>query len=189
MFDKKSFVSNEVEFVRLPGMLGDPLKMILENNNMQALDQLLDDYAESSHIQPNMVFNFPREQYSKLDRGETPEAINAAWFTLSNQNYSNPSIQTVSGETFRVAATTQAADPANPRNSIIRFILDVGQFIGAWSTAILIGGSDATGTPGTGKIVAAVNNVRDDANTALNRDGTTIHLVNWKLKHLDISEA
>lgn len=175
----------EVELITLPGMLGPELKEVLPNPD--ALEDFLERHRKFS--QHNMVFNFPRQQYAKLDRGETPEAINATWFTLSNDAYLNPSVVNVAGETFRVAANTNTVDPVNNRNSIIRFVLDVGQFIGSWKTGILIGGADATASPGTGKIVAAVNDVKDDANTPLNRDGTTIHLVNWKLKHLDASEV
>ncbi len=177
-----------VEFIELPASAGIALRGALRESNAMA-ESLIRELAIKRMEIGNLVFNFPREQYSKLDRGETPEAISAGWLTLSNDAYSNPAIQTVTGETMRLPFTTRAIDPINPKNTLFRFILDAGQFVGAWNTAILIGGSGATVTPGTGKIIAAVNNVKDDTNSPLNRDGTTIHLVNWKLKHLDSSEV
>jgi hypothetical protein len=175
-----------VEFAELPASALQGLKAVLPCPDL--LEAFLAQHARRVR-KHNLVFNYPREQYAKLDRGETPEAINASWLTLSTSSYTNPATQTVSGETLRLAATTKVVDPVNPRNTLLRFILEGGQFVGLWPTAILIGGPDATGTPGTGKIIAAVNNVRDDTNAPLNRDGTTIHLVNWKLKHLDSSEV
>lgn len=177
--------AGEVEVVRFPHYMQADL--VAGINDPQEVEKL-SRYA-LRYFQRNLIFNYPRVQYAALDRGETPLSVNASWFTLSRDSYTNPALETVAGETVRVGTSTKIADPANPRNSIIRFVLDVGQFIGSWQSAILIGGDGATSTPGTGKIIAAVNGVKDDANTPLNRDGTTIHLVNWKLKHLDKSEA
>ncbi len=177
-----------VEFVAFPAKALQALRAAL-NESPDTLERFMQQQALQRLEIGNLVFNFPREQYAKLDRGETPDAINAGWLTLSNDAYSNPAIKTVSGETLRLPASARAADPVNPKNTLFRFILDAGQFVGAWNTAILIGGADATSTPGTGTIIAAVNNVKDDTNSPLNRDGTTIHLVNWKLKHLDSSEV
>lgn len=182
-------VKGMVEVLSIPGILRHEFLHVMQSQDHQAVDDFMTDARIKGYLQGNMVFNFPRIQYAKLDRGETPEAVNASFFTLSNDAYANPDTTTVAGETLRVAATTKAVDPANPKNSIIRFVLDVGQFTGSWKTAILIGGPGATSTPGTGSIIAAVNDIRDDANLPLNRDGTTVHLVNWKLKHLDSSEA
>lgn len=187
---QNQFVSKGVvEVIRLPGKLSYPLKQVLADPDPRPLEHFLKENRQLDHTQHNLVFNYPRLQYARMDRGETPEPVNANWLTLSNEAYLNPAIQNVSGETFRIFATTRIADPVNPRNSIIRFVLDVGQFTGSWKTAILIGGTGASSVPGSGYIIAAVNNVKDDANTPLNRDGTTIHLVNWKIKHLDSSEA
>ncbi len=176
----------EVEFIEFPKEMGPDLRWVCDS---QDLELLIRRWAIHRFQKRNLVFNFPREQYAKLDRGETPEAINARWFTLSASAYSNPATETVSGESMRLETTTLAVDPSNPKNSVIRFILDAGQFVGSWSTAILIGGATATSTPGTGKIVAAVNSVTDDLGNPLARTGSTIHLVNWKLKHLDSSEV
>ncbi len=177
-----------VEFIEFPANASIALRGVLRESDAM-VESLIRELAIKRMEIGNLVFNFPREQYSKLDRGETPEVIAPGWLTLSNDAYSNPAIQTVTGETMRLPFTTRAVDPINPKNTLFRFILDAGQFVGAFSTAILIGGSDATSTVGTGKIIAAVNNVKDDTNAPLNRDGTTIHLVNWKLKHLDSSEV
>lgn len=176
-----------VEFIELPATQAKHLRHIL-GHTPDDLNQFLATQALQRFEKHNLIFDFPRIQYAKLDRGESAEVIDASWFTLSNDIYTNPAATTVSGETARVYTSTRAVDPINAKNSIIRFILDVGQFIGSWKTALLIGGATATSTPGSGKIIAAVNDVRDDNNVPLNRDGTTIHLVNWKLKHLDSSE-
>jgi hypothetical protein len=193
---QRAFSKGLVEFVELPGMLSPQINRLLtsttnacDEDREQALTALLQAYGRPCFQKSNLIFNYPREQYARLDRGETPLAINASWFTLANETYSNPAVETVGGETLRVAASTKATDPVNPKNSIVRFVLDVGQFVGSWTTAILIGGADADNTPGSGKIIAAVNDIRDDSNLPLNRDGTTIHLVSWKLKHLDSSEV
>jgi hypothetical protein len=184
----KSFSKGVVEFIEFPDYSREWLHHCLARYPHD-FELFIEQFALQRFEKSNLVFNFPREQYAKLDRGETPEALNARWFTLANSAYTNPALQTVPGEAFRLETSTQAADPSNAKNSIFRFILDVGQFVGSWTTAILIGGDDASNTPGTGKIIAAVNDVRDDSNAPLNRDGTTIHLVNWKLKHLDSSEV
>jgi hypothetical protein len=181
-----AFSRGIVEFSVFPAAARNDLLSAL---NHPELNTIIDRWTCSTFQCGNLVFNYPREQYAKLDRGETPEAINASWFTLSNDAYTNPAATIVTGETLRLPTATKTVDPINPKNTIIRFILDVGQFVGAWKTAILIGGADATSTSGTGKIIAAVNDVKDDANAPLNRDGSTIHLVNWKLKHLDSSEV
>lgn len=178
-----------VDFFELSPEAGPALhRLALELDDFN-LENAAQPYLVKRIRQGNLLFNFPREQYAKLDRGETPEAIDAKYLTLATVNYTNPAVTTVAGESLRVITSTRAVDPTNPKNSIFRFILDVGQFVGAWSSAILIGGSGATSTPGTGKIVAAVNNVKDDTNTPLNRDGTTYHLISWKIKHLDSSEV
>jgi hypothetical protein len=181
-----AFAKGTVEFIELPAAArGD----LLNGPDWPGWRTIANRWKCRSFQCGNLIFNYPREQYARLDRGEAPEAINASWFTLSNDAYTNPATTLVSGETLRLSTSTKTVDPINPKNTIIRFILDVGQFVGAWKTAILIGGADATSTPGTGRIIAAVNDVKDDANAPLNRDGSTIHLVNWKLKHLDSSEA
>lgn len=189
---QRAFSQGLVEFIELPGTLSPQLNQVLtcdRNDREQSLAAFLHVYGRPSFQKSNLIFNYPREQYARLDRGETPLEINASWFTLSNDAYTNPAVETVSGETLRLEASTKATDPVNPKNSIIRFVLDVGQFVGSWTTAILIGGATADNTPGSGKIIAAVNDIRDDSNLPLNRDGTTIHLVSWKLKHLDSSEV
>ena len=155
----------------------------------EELEEILAPYVKKKIEVCNLIFNYPRQQYAALDRGEVPEVINANWFTLSGVAYSNPAATVVAGETLRVQTSTKAVDPSNANNSILRFILDIGQFVGPWKTAILIGGADATSTPETGKIIAAVNDVKDDTGQPLSRDGSTIHLVNWKIKHLDSSEV
>lgn len=154
----------------------------------QGVESIVCLHAPRRMRRHNLVFNFPRAQYAKLDRGETPESVNAQYLTLATAAYANPAQETVTGEAMRVAASTRAVDPANPNNSVVRFILDVGQFVGTWNTAILIGGA-ATATPGTGKIVAAVNDLKDDTGAPVSRDGTTLHLVSWKLRHIDASEV
>ncbi len=181
-----SLSRGQVEFISFPLNALDDLRRALAGPNAEAFIQC---WAKERFKCHNQVFNYPREQYAKLDRGEAAGVINASWFTLSHDVYATPSVETVIGETLRIATSTQASDPTNAKNSIIRFILEGGQFVGAWQSAVLIGGPGATSTPGTGKIIAAVNDVRDDSNAPLNRDGTTIHLVNWKLKHLDVSEV
>jgi hypothetical protein len=181
-----SLSRGQVEFIGFPLEVREDLLAAMHGPDLEGFIQR---WATERFIRRNQVFNYPREQYAKLDRGETPEAINARWFTLSHDVYATPTVQTVTGETLRIGTSTRAADPTNQKNSLIRFILEGGQFVGAWQSAILIGGAGATSTPGTGKIIAAVNDVRDDSNAPLNRDGTTIHLVNWKLKHLDVSEV
>jgi hypothetical protein len=183
-----AFSKGIVEFIEIPGAFSELVQEMAQHYPGQ-LEAFLERNAFRRFSKGNLVFNYPRVQYAKLDRGETPDAINASWFTLSNDAYTNPATETVTGESLRVSTSTKAVDPSNSKNSIIRFILDVGQFVGSWQTAILIGGASATSTPGTGKIIAAVNDVRDDSNAPLNRDGTTIHLVNWKFKHLDSSEV
>lgn len=180
------FSKGIVEIVELPGHMREPLYNAMANYP-DDLDSFLRLYGTGRVKKGNLVFNFPREQYAKLDRGETIEAINASWFTLSAAAYTNPATQIVAGETQRVGTTTRGPG-ANPKHSVFRFILDLGQFTGTWQTGLLIGGDGATSTPGTGKIVAAVNNIKDDTGTALSRDGSTIHSVTWKLKHLDSSE-
>lgn len=185
--NETSFSKGIVEFVELLPA-GRALLYEYADADEATLDQVLAPYIRKRKKKGNLVFNYPRIQYATLDRGGVPESVNANWLTLSNDAYTNPSILTVTGETARVQAGAKIADPANPNNSILRFILDVGQFVGAWNTAVLIGGPTATDVVGTGKIIAAVNDVKDDTNAPLNRDGTTIHLVNWKLKHLDSSE-
>lgn len=184
---KVGFSKGLVSFFELPAECLDELREKLAIG--EPVDDLVEKYAKRRVEKCNLIFNFPRQQYAALDRGETPESINARWLTLSTAAYTNPATLTVSGETTRINTSTRAADPSNANNSIIRFLIEPGQFIGAWSTAILIGGAGATSTPGTGKIVAAVNDVKDDTNAPLNRDGTTVHLVNWKIKHLDSSEV
>ena len=181
-----SYSKGLVEFIELAPEAG---RFLREARSPEDWDQVIQKYQIKRFQKGNLVFNFPREQYSKLDRGETPETVNARYFTLSTAPYTNPAVQTVTGESLRLANSTIAIDPSNAKNTIVRFILDVGQFVGGWSTAILIGGASATITPGSGKIVAAVNNVKDDTSAPLNRDGSTIHLVNWKIKHLDSSEV
>ena len=186
--DQKAHHRGEVDFIEVDGALSESLKNYLaENPSPEALDVFLSGSVRFKR--KNMIFNFPRIQYSALDRGETPETVNAQYFTLSNTILTNPSLLIVPDEVLRLEPSTRAIDPSNPNNTLIRFILDVGQFVGSWKTAVLIGGAAATLTPQTGKIVAAVNDVRDDSNAPLNRDGTTIHLVNWKIKHLDSSEV
>jgi hypothetical protein len=161
---------------------------ILENTDPAHVDAALERLALRRFRKTNLVFNYPREQYAALDRGESA-SINARYLTLSADAYTDPSVETVSGESLRVGQTTKAKDPNDAKSSIIRFILDVGQFVGTWDTAILIGGADATGTVGTGKIIAAVNDLLDDQGNPVTRTGSTLHLVNWKLKHLDASEV
>jgi hypothetical protein len=178
-----------VEFIALPASAAQALQRVLQAGDDAVLESFLQKHSHERMTRSNLIFNYPRQQYARLDRGETPESINAGWLTLSNTPYTNPATETVTGETVRLAPITKIVDSLNANNSIIRFVLDVGQFIGAWKTAILIGGPDADSTPGSGKIIAAVNDIRDDSNQPLNRDGTTIHLVNWKLKHLDSSEV
>lgn len=184
-----AFSQGQVDIIALPASASRPLRRVLLQKDEKLLVAFLQEHSLSQFSKTNLVFNYPRKQYAKLDRGETPESINAAWFTLSNTPLTNPATEVVSGESMRIAPTTKIVDSLNANNSILRFVLDVGQFIGTWKTAILIGGPDASHIPGSGKIIAAVNDIRDDSNIALNRDGTTIHLVNWKLKHLDSSEV
>lgn len=178
-----------VQFMEFPAEARMEIISLLQHGNQAEADRELRQLANRTFFKQNLVFNYPREQYAKLDRGDTPGSINASWLTLSTSEYSDPSVQTVTGESLRVNQTTQVADPTNARASILRFILDVGQFVGTWNTAILIGGDTATSTPGTGKIIAAVNGILDDLGQTLTRTGSTIHLVNWTLKHLDSSEV
>ena len=142
-----AFSQGLVEFVELPGELSSSLHRILGQADPTLLDDFLLKYSNTSFKKNNLVFNYPRIQYAKLDRGEAPDPINASWFTLSNDNYTNPAAQLVLGETYRVATSTKAPDPANSKNSIIRFVLDVGQFTGSWKTALLIGGASANINP------------------------------------------
>lgn len=181
------FSRGEVEFISFPTACLSGLNKVIHDPVELAL--FARKHATASTGKRNLVFNFPREQYAKLDRGDTPEAVNASWLTLSNSQFLDPSIQSVAGETNRILTSTKAVDPSGSTGSILRFIIDAGQFVGTWKTAILIGGSTAISTPGTGKIVAAVNNVKDDNEQPFNRDGTTVHLINWKIKHIDSSEV
>jgi hypothetical protein len=137
----------------------------------------------------NLIFNWPREQYSKLDRGETPDSVNACYLTLVNTQISDPSLLVVPNEANRIPYTARGKDPNDPKTTILRFFVDFGQFIGSFSTAVLIGGPLATSSPGTGKIISAVNNIKDDQGAAINRSGSTLHTITWRLHHLDISEA
>ena len=186
-----TFVSRgNVGIVELPGDcrldLFDVLTQVDERP--QDLEALIQMRLLNQWTHHNLVFDFPRQEYAKLDRGESA-AINARYLTMASTSYTDSSVETVSGESLRVAQTTQAQDPNNTKGSILRFILDVGQFVGTWPTAILIGGATATTTPGTGKIVAAVNNLLDDQSNPVVRSGSTLHLVNWNIAHLDASEV
>ena len=184
----QGFSKGYVSFIELDAKCRHLLDEVIGNSEKE-IEEFLAPYVKSRIEKTNLIFNYPRQQYSALDRGETPESINANWFTLSSDSYTNPATTVVTGETLRVQSSTKAVDPSSANNSILRFILDVGQFVGPWQTAVLIGGPTATSTPGTGKIVAAVNSVKDDTGQPLSRDGSTIHLVNWKIKHLDSSEV
>ncbi len=189
--EKKACTKGVVQFAEIPVKHYAELKGAMTDvySGLDVVDSLVERYANRNFGKGNLIFNYPREQYGKLDRGETPESINANWLTLSADAYTNPVITTVTGESLRVQASARSADPTNLKNTIIRFLIGPGQFIGAYNTAILIGGPTATSTAGTGKIVAAVNNVKDDTNSPINRDGSTVHLVTWKIKHLDSSEV
>lgn len=188
---RRAYTKGLVEFAELPAECFDELRSAMSDvySGLDVVGELVRRHAKRRFDKGNLIFNFPREQYSALDRGETPEAIDAKWLTLSAAAYTDPAIETVTGESLRLQTTARAADPSNPKNSILRFLIGPGQFIGAFNTAILIGGSGATSTTGTGKIVAAVNNVKDDTGASINRDGSTVHLVTWKIKHLDSSEV
>ncbi len=184
----QGFSKGFVTFIELAAECRPLLNEFIGEDDL-TLGSILSPYVKNHIEKANLIFNYPRQQYAALDRGETPESINANWFTLSSDAYSNPATTVVTGETLRVQSSTKAVDPSSANNSILRFILDVGQFVGPWQTAVLIGGPTATSTPGTGKIIAAVNSVKDDTGQPLSRDGSTIHLVNWKIKHLDSSEV
>jgi hypothetical protein len=175
-----------VEFAEFSAHSLGNLRFAMREPDM--LERYIRDFARRRFSKKNLVFNFPREQYAKLDRGEAPSVISANYLTLTNEPLTNPATLVVPGEAIRVQASARIKDPTNPKSSIFRFLLEPGQFVGTFSTAALIG-SDATADPGTGKIIAAVGNIKDDAGSSVSRDGTTIHLINWKLKHIDSSEV
>jgi hypothetical protein len=152
-------------------------------------ERLIHAFSLRDFHQGNLVFNYPREQYARLDRGEEPGEINARFLTLSGDAYTDPAVETVENEVSRIQRTTRAVDVTNRRASIIRFIIKEGQFVGDWDTAILIGGPGATADVGTGKIIAVVNDVRDDQGAPFSRDGSTAHLISWKIKHIDSGEV